>query len=365
MRKFILNLHLYCALIAGIFIVILGITGSIMAFEDDIDRLTHPALFHVEPHGTMMPVADLLKAAQLAYPGQKITTLKLPQNATDAASFNVKGPRQVFLNPYTGAILGERDPVTVLARIHQLHLRLLMSTVSSGRIGADIVTAATAGLLFLVLSGFYLWWPVKRATVKWTGGAWRLHYDLHNTAGIYSAVFLVVLAVTGIAVHFDDALEEFLHKQAGTQRIGRNFPSTPQNAVTPISPDECLRIALAAMPGAKPIFIAIPASPKASYAVAVRYPEDLTPGGRSWLNIDQYSGKVLSFQDSRTVAMATRAAKVWNRAVHTGDIYGYPTKILVSLSSLMLVVQTITGYYMWWRKLRYRKTRSQTEQTAA
>jgi len=72
MRKLIFNLHLYGALIAGLFVVVIGVTGSIMAFEEDIDRFTHPGLYHVGAQGAAMAVADLLKAAQKAYPGQRI-----------------------------------------------------------------------------------------------------------------------------------------------------------------------------------------------------------------------------------------------------------------------------------------------------
>jgi uncharacterized iron-regulated membrane protein len=359
MRNWIFNLHLYAALVVGLFVVIIGVTGSIMTFEDDIDRLTHPGLFHVEPQGAPLPVGDLLKAAQKAYPGQRIGTIRFPQRPTDAAQFNVKGPRGVFMNPYTGAIIGDRDPITWLGKIHQLHLRLLMSyTASTGRIGQTVVATATSVLLFLVLSGIYLWWPVKRAGVKWSGGARRIHFDLHNTVGIYSATFLLVLGITGIAIRFDDDIETYLHQRAGTHKVGKNTPSVPQTGGAPISPDQSLQIALASMPGTQALMISVPANPKGSYLIGLHYPEDLTPGGRSWANVDQFNGKVLSFQDSRTVAMGTRAI-IWNRATHTGDLYGYPTKILVSLSSLMLVIQAITGYYMWWKKLRARQSREE------
>jgi uncharacterized iron-regulated membrane protein len=333
-----------------------------MAFEDDLERLTHPALYHVEPQGTAMPVADLLKAALRAYPGAKIGSIRLPQGPSDSAAFSVKG-RQVFINPYTGAIVGERNGTTFLGNVHQLHLRLMM-TGASAKVGSNIVAIATAALLFLVISGVYLWWPVKRATVNWAASARRIHFDLHNTAGIYSAVFLLVLGITGIAIHYDNDLETYLHERAGTHKIGRNTPSVPQIGVTPISPDQSLEIARSAMPGTTPLSISFPANSKASYLISLHYPEDLTPGGRSWVNIDQFSGKVVSSQDSRTVAAGTRAI-ILNRATHTGDLYGYPTKILVSLSSLMLVIQAITGYYMWWRKLRVRQNREETVKTAA
>src|SRR6185295_2758423 len=39
LRKLLFSLHLYTALIAGVFIMILGVTGGIMAFEPEIERL--------------------------------------------------------------------------------------------------------------------------------------------------------------------------------------------------------------------------------------------------------------------------------------------------------------------------------------
>jgi uncharacterized iron-regulated membrane protein len=38
-RRLILKLHLWLAMIAGAFMVILGITGSVIAFEPELDRL--------------------------------------------------------------------------------------------------------------------------------------------------------------------------------------------------------------------------------------------------------------------------------------------------------------------------------------
>jgi uncharacterized iron-regulated membrane protein len=350
MRKILFNMHCYAALFVGLFVVITGITGSIMAFEDDLDRLFNPKLFKVAQQGSPLPVAGMLAAAEAAYPGQKITNLRLPQGPTDVASFGVRGSKQAFLNPYNGQIVGERAGATALGTIHQIHLRLLM-----GKPGAAVVAGVTGVLLFLVLSGIYLWWPRKRLSVKWSGSARRVNFDLHNAAGIYSAAFLLVLGITGIAIHFDNDLEQYLHRAAGTVKIGRSAPSVIQPGVHTITPDQAIQDAVAALPGTTALAISLPPNPKGSYLVVLRYPEDLTPGGRSWANVDQYSGKVLNFQSSRTVAAGSRTIII-NRAIHTGDVFGYPTKILAALSSLMLVSQAITGYYMWWKRVRAMET---------
>jgi uncharacterized iron-regulated membrane protein len=38
MRRVLLSLHLYAGLVAGIFLVLLSVTGSFMVFENEIDR---------------------------------------------------------------------------------------------------------------------------------------------------------------------------------------------------------------------------------------------------------------------------------------------------------------------------------------
>jgi uncharacterized iron-regulated membrane protein len=44
--------------------------------------------------------------------------------------------------------------------------------------------------------------------------------------------------------------------------------------------------------------------------------------------------------------------RLWNRQYHTGDIYGWPTRILALVSSLALVVMTITGPMIWYKRKR-------------
>src|SRR5207237_3947634 len=104
-------------------------------------------------------------------------------------------------------------------------------------------------LLFLIITGVYLWWPLKRITIK-RGSSWRrFHFDLHNTAGIYSAAFLLILGITGLIIHFDDVISERIHKASGTEAVSKNVPSVVQPGVRPIPTDQAVEAAFAALPG--------------------------------------------------------------------------------------------------------------------
>ena len=44
----LLRIHLWLGIAAAPFLVILGLTGSVIAFENDIDHWLHPALYYVQ-----------------------------------------------------------------------------------------------------------------------------------------------------------------------------------------------------------------------------------------------------------------------------------------------------------------------------
>jgi uncharacterized iron-regulated membrane protein len=111
-----------------------------------------------------------------------------------------------------------------------------------------------------------------------------------------------------------------------------------------------MEIARNALPGTQPFQINVP-GPKGAYQIRSRYPEDLTPGGRSRVIVDQYSSQVLFAEGSRTAPAGARIV-IQNRAIHTGDIFGIPSKTVMSLACLMAVVQVISGLAMWWNRIR-------------
>lgn len=342
MRTWLVKLHLFGALLGAVFVVILGLTGGVMAFEDELDHLTHPRLFRVTPHGTPLSLADLGARAAAAFPGKPVVTYGLSVSPDLAWSVNVGGTI-VFVNEYTGEILGTRSGPTWLSQVHQLHLRLL-----AGNTGKTIVSWAGVLMVFLTLSGIYLWWPVKRVRIRRDARGWRYWFDLHNAVGVYAFIVLLALSCTGIVIGFESVTTPLLYRMTRSQPVRGPLTVTPTPGSRVITPDEALTIARRALPGAAPVGINAP-GPKAPYRVALRYPEDLTPGGRSRAFVDPYGGAVLQVESSRTTAAGTRLI-ILNRAVHTGDLLGLPTKIVASVASFAAVAQVITGLVLWWKR---------------
>ncbi|HEX7288052.1 MAG TPA: PepSY-associated TM helix domain-containing protein [Candidatus Angelobacter sp.] len=352
MRKLIFNIHLYLALIAGAFIFILGITGSIMAFEPELDGMLHRHRSHVTPAGAPRTLAEINAIVSKAFPGERIEGYGLGAAPDRSYQVLLENSGTVYMNQYTGEILEVRpDDMEFLDYVHQFHLRLLWRGPS--RPGDQIMSWAGVAMLLLAISGLYLWWPVKR--MKLTPGATgrRWWFDLHSATGIFSLVFLAVLAFTGVMIGFERKTTPLLYRLTGSRPAPQPAVPPPPPDATPISPDQALAIAHQSLPDATPFLIIVP-GPKGAYQVRLRYPEDLTPGGRSRVIVDQYSGKVLFAESSRTAPAGTRLV-IANRALHTGDILGLPSKVVMSLASLAAAFQALSGLVMWWKRTRTRR----------
>ena len=343
MRHNILKLHFFLALVAGIVITSLGVTGSIMAFEPEIDHLQHRALMDVAPGGAPHSIVEVMAAVSAAFPDTPITAVAV--GATPARAYAVSTRKgQIYVDPYTLEIKGLRPAgPDWLANVHQMHLRLNTTW------GRPFVRWSGVIMLFLVLSGLYLWWPVKRASITIGKTPYRTWYDWHNAIGIFSFVFLLLLSMTSVFIGFEDMARPLAFRVTGSTPPPVVAPKVPaQPGVMQITPDAALDIARGAIPGATPFLVPI-VSPTDAYVVRARFSEDLTPGGRSRVLINSYSGEVMQIENSRTAPVGRRVETI-NRAIHTGDIFGIPSKIVMSIASIMAPVQLLTGVMLWWRR---------------
>jgi len=345
MRSTLLTLHLVLALLAGVVIISLGVTGSIMAFEPEIDHWQHRAIMDAAASGAPHSLSDISGAVTKVFPGETIGAFTLGDAPARAVGVATRRGT-VYVNPYTLHITGVRPPgADWLGTVHQMHLRLTKSW------GKPVVAWTGVIVVFLLLSGLYLWWPIKRGSVTMGRSPFRTWFDWHNAVGIFSLVFLLMLSLTGVFIGFDQTAIPLAYRVTGSAPA-RPIPSrvVAVPGAHQISPDRALEIARAALPGATPFLVPVVSATEA-YSVRARFPEDLTPGGRSRIVINSYTGEVMGIENSR-IAPGGRRVETMNRAIHTGDIFGLPSKIVMSLASLMAPVQLITGVMLWSRRTR-------------
>ena len=357
-RLVFLKIHLWLGLAAAIFLIILGLTGSIMAFEGDIDHWLHPSLWYVDVRPQALPQQELIDRVQRQFAPARVAAVQIFRQKNLAEAMQMTDRSVVLVNPYDGAMLGHTTgPSSVqktLGYIHQFHLRLIpdpRSSPSLSKVGKLIVSFAGLILCLQVPIGIYLWWRTKRASIQWKASWFRTCFDVHHALGVYGALFLFIAAFTGVLIGFDFG-EKAIYAIAHSSPPARKPP--PQSTViagaVPISVDRALEIARQSMPDASVAALLVPVNPKAAFNVLMRLPEETSEAVNSMVSVDQYSGKVLRLVSHKTESAGYRVIR-FNRSIHTGDVFGVATHIIVSLSSLLLVAMVISGVVIWWKKL--------------
>lgn len=124
-RKFWNALHLYSGLAIGAFLILIALTGSIIAFNYEIDRMLNPELLTVMPGSERRPLSEIAIAAKAAYPGKPLALIRPPAEADDVYVAGFKTLKEgasgnsccsgfnwhyVMLDPYTGEVTGQRRP---------------------------------------------------------------------------------------------------------------------------------------------------------------------------------------------------------------------------------------------------------------
>jgi uncharacterized iron-regulated membrane protein len=338
---------LWVGLAIGLPLVIVSISGAALVFEDDIDRALNPKVSFVTPGAQSLPIDELIARARAAYPDVQLTSLSFPEKPNQSLQIGATskaGPLTIGINQYTGDALGARTSAereTGLARrIHLLHTRLF-----AGEIGELAVGTITALTLFMAIAGIVLWWPRKIVTVKWSASGRRINFDLHNVFGFYASAVFFFIALTGMMISFERWTDPMFMRfnEAPVPALARESIDI---SGTPARVDALVRAAHDALPGAFLKGVGIPGGGKNAIVAMMKYPEDRTPGGRSRVALDQYSGRVLTVVNTRTAPAGTRLVNL-KRSAHTGDIFGGVTRALYFITALMLAGQVITGFFIW------------------
>ncbi|QJX48957.1 PepSY domain-containing protein [Hymenobacter taeanensis] len=295
------------------------------------------------------------------------------------------GPK-VFVNPYTGAVTGELNyRETIFFTMMALHRGMV-----GGPIGKLIVGISTVMFLFIIATGLVLWWPAtrkalqQRLKVKWSGGWKRVNHDLHIVLGFYSALFLFVFAFTGLAWSFEwfnkgiyavtNSPMQRPEPPASTVPAAATVAAAPVQAVqglpvasaAPLSPDAALQLVKQQVPEAESYALQLPKDLAGSIRVATLRRGASYENATDELFLDQYSGKVLSQQTYEQRSLGQRVRGMF-KPVHTGAVFGWPSKIIALVVCLLGFTFPITGTILWLNRLRKanKKQRKQQNTVAA
>ena len=279
------------------------------------------------------------------------------------------GQLQVLVDPVSLAVLATRQTSAVYRWVHLLHEHLLMPGYS----GRSIIGCCGIGLFLLGLSGVVLWWPAAGLPRRWVAaitvrkkarGA-RLQRELHGAAGFWFSAMLVIMSASGVTLAFPQTAREVLglpvqgspgpgaaSAQRGEGRGPRD--AGPRGAVhEDLDMDAVLARAAQAVPGAQIVDVRLPNQPGRPVLIRMERDGALAGSPPVVVTIDPVGGNVISLQDPRTQPMGA-VLLAWLRALHFGEAFGFPWRVLVFLTGLALPTLAVTGVTLWLLRRRNR-----------
>ncbi|MGZ8916159.1 MAG: PepSY-associated TM helix domain-containing protein [Methylobacter sp.] len=376
-RKNWLGVHTWLGLSLGLLLSIYGITGSILVFHEEIDEWLNSELLTVkapEPSAVYQSLAAIFEAGRKAMPAQaKHVFATYPRNAeaafrlryTVAAADGTAEIWTVAVDPYTAKVTGKRlqdrsdsfIPKTFIDFMFKLHYALL---ITSHDVSTVVVGLSGALLIISVLTGVIVWWPLtgrwrQALTIKYKASAERLHYDLHKTAGFYTALVMLPVLFSGVYMVLPHNVVPVLELFSPvTYRYW--FQSTPPTGnAQVIGMDEAVAIAMQRYPSGRPHFIYGASTPTKTYTVCQNGVD--APGSllqRRCMVMDRYSGKILDVDDP-TIGTAGEVFTHWQWPLHSGQAFGMTGRIVVFLSGLACPLLFVTGVIRWQQKRRANK----------
>lgn len=216
LRRAAFQVHLWTGILCGLYIVMLSITGSILVYRVELDRVfrTPPVRF-IE--GAAALSRDQLKeSAEKAYPGWTVTRVGERIGRRNAAIeiWVERGTakKERLFNPYTGEDVG--DAVTQ-GELGVMWLARLHDELLFDRIGKYANGVGSIAVTLLVLTGAFVWWPGvarwrRSLGVSLRAGWKKINWDLHSAMGFWLFLFMLVWGLSGIYLGLPEPFAAFV-----------------------------------------------------------------------------------------------------------------------------------------------------------
>jgi uncharacterized iron-regulated membrane protein len=395
-RAWMLGVHRYTGLATALFLLVAGLTGSALAFYHELDALLNPELLRVAPPSRASRPLDPLELhrrleAQLPA-GARAISAPLEQEPHRAARFRVeaadeRGDDEYFVDPYRGRLLGSRREgdlgqgrKNVLPFIYRLHDSLALGEVGTVIMGSVALLWTVDCFVGAYLtfpprtraqrerSWFARWWP---AWLLRTSHLFALVFSWHRASGLWVWSLLLVFAWSAVGF----TLSEQVYSPVMNAAFGKDAALDALLADR-VAPGSAPALSWHDARAAGRRLMASEAQERgftvqreyrmshhaeegvyryqvhSSLDVSDRYPDTTL-----WLDAD--SGELVAFYaPSGEHAGRTTSAVLFAMHLAALDGGGMPFRVLVCVLGAVVALLSITGVWIWWKKLRQSAARA-------
>jgi uncharacterized iron-regulated membrane protein len=294
---------------------------------------------------------------------------------------------QIYIDPYTGAVLGVRQGgaisqgwLNLMPFIYELHYQLALGTVGTWAFGI-------VALLWTIdcFVGAYLTFPARQRKslkehqpkgstwlsrwwkswkIRWHGGSNKVNFDLHRAGGLWLWAMLFVIAWSSVAFNLRQVYEPVMHTLFDTQPGAKNIAKLAKPQENPqLSWSQGLEIGrthMAQLAKQKAFIILrdqqLRYDPqKALFTYRAKTSRDIRDHyGSTSVTFDANYGKLIATY-LPTGAASGDTITTCLLTLHMAAIWGLPFKVFMTLMGLTVTMLSITGLIIWLKKRKSRR----------
>jgi uncharacterized iron-regulated membrane protein len=377
-RQWLFQIHLWSGLILGLVIGVVSLTGAIVVFRLEMNRLLIPGTAYVAPAEKRLPLDELVARIQENRPHDRVRNVAFDQGPDVAWMIRTETPEghrlHTSIDQYRGVITGQDDYNTQWMQwIFELHAYLL-----GGERGLFINGFVGLATLLMAASGIVVWWPGRgnwRFGFKYLwGGRWqRQNYDLHKVVGVYGSALLALVSFTGAYFSFPN----LYRKAASVLTFGSNVKAPDPCAETggpkaktllserQVPMEDYIGNAERALPGLRAVFISLPMEPGKPVGVKLKGRNDWHRVGLSEAYLEPATGEVIASARFSDLSLGSRLTRLM-LPLHFGRFGGrlglgkfgeYVVMVTYVAIGLAVAVLMVTGYLMYWNRVLSKKVK--------
>jgi uncharacterized iron-regulated membrane protein len=381
LRSVVFWTHLCVAVAAGVVIIIMSATGVALAYQKPALAMVAARHHVVPPAGAVrLPLDSVVARIAVASDTAHATSITVNSDGALPLTVGLSDRRSLFVDPYTARVLGTDSAWRgFFQSVERWHRSLAVGAGTRSKAGTAITGACNLAFLFLVLSGFYLWWPRRWSRQAFTAvlffrrGAQgrKRNWNWHHVLGFWAAPVLFLIVASGTFMSY--ALPQKLVARgfgipttpaAGGDRAagrdGERSATVPgsrrrsERAPLQVANLDSLIVHAATNSAWQTIQLRLPQGGARTATATVAYGSTSRPDQRDQLTLDASTAAVVSTQGYKDYDPA-RKLRAWVRPIHTGEAGGLIGETIAALASGAAVVLGITGFLLAFSRFRSRR----------
>lgn len=362
------TLHRWLGVGLGLWFALVGLTGALLVWRDDVDALLNPAWFHARSTGPTLDADQVAELARLRHALGRAERIRPPAEPGAVYRLQLRaapgrvevGRLEAFIEPASGDLLGVRSlerlslaPAHAMRVLYEFHRNILL-----GEPGSNFVGIAGFLLMGSAITGAVLAWPRQwrrlarwRAlfAVSWRANVTRVLFDLHRAGGVLIALVLLLTTATGATLVYLNYVRDVVGRVSRVEPIPV-LPFRPgKEDEEPLTLAQLSARVMAAFPGQRIAEIRLSDRGLTGVLFQLRGTADVHALGDTIAWLHPVSGEVLAERSDRTRS-AGETFMHWLLPLHVGSALGTPGLVLMCAAGIAPLLLVGSGMWVWWRK---------------